>query len=104
MLILAPAFWTGCGNPVKLDPVQLEQQYVELTPYWEMIFTNKTAIVDETAAIGFSKHYQEARDLLIAYHDASRDKDPVDDNGILWNLHRALDSASARTNKMVTGK
>lgn len=67
MIFLVPSFWCGCGQqsvPVRSNAAQLEQQYVELTPYWEMIFNDKDSIVDNTAAIGFSKYYKEARWLF----------------------------------------
>jgi hypothetical protein len=95
---------TSCGEQVVLDPVALEQQYVELTPYWNGLFDQK--YTNKTAAIVFSKHYQEARDILNYYYDPSRrnDKTAPSDTELLWNLRLELRYASERTNQLTIGE
>lgn len=100
----------SCGQQVELNYDKLEAQYVELAPYWEIVIEKKELIKNQEAAIGFSKYYKECREIINYYNQPGRDiapggfsKDAPSDIELLWDLRRALNSASARTNAIVTG-
>ena len=99
----------SCGQPVDLNYDKLEAQYIELTPYWNIVIEQKELVKDQNAAIGFSKYYKEARYIINYYNTSGRDigpagksKDAPNDQELLWNLRNALNSASARTNAIVS--
>ena len=98
---------TSCGNQVGLNYDELEAQYIELEPYWKICLDDSVK-KDSSASIGFSKYYKEAREIINYYNMAGRDigpagksKDAPSKQELLWNLRNALNSASARTNKIV---
>ena len=108
MAAMMLAFVTSCGiKQVELNYDKLEAQYVELTPYWEMIFDD-TVDKNSSAAISFSKNYKAARDIINYYNQPGRDigpggfpKDAPSDEELLWDLRLRLKYASGYTNKMV---
>ena len=102
----------SCG---KQDPLptyeQLEAQYVELTPYWDIVIGKKELVKDKNAAIEFSQYYKEAMGIINYYNTPGRGVGPggthtdaPSDIELLWDLRNSLRSASARTNTIVNGQ
>lgn len=99
-------FLNSCGQvKIKLDYTQLEDQYKELTPYWEYIIDNK---LNTKESARFAVLYKEARDLIVEYKDPRRQVDAGgianfdgrNDTQILWELRNSLRYASGYTNKI----
>ena len=97
-------FAASCSplNKDELDYGKLEAQYVEVTPYWNMIFED-ALVLDKGAALEFSTHYKNARDLINYWHKPNRRGSPesASDIQILWNLRNELKWASQHTNAMI---
>lgn len=98
-------FFISCGETVKLDYQELENQYVELTPYWESVINNS---INTPESAKFAVLYKQARELISEYKDPSRgvmagglaDMDDRTNTEILWELRKTLQYASARTNSI----
>ena len=61
----------ACSHRVDLDPVKIENQFNELTPYWEFLFT-KHETKNKNSEIEFTRYYWDARNILLEYNDAAR--------------------------------
>jgi len=110
-ILLVAIFLASCGQQVELNYEKLEAQYIELTPYWELVINQQDSIQDKNSAIRFARHYKEAREIISYYNTSGRDigpageaKDAPSDTELLWNLRNSLNYASKYTNELANIK